>query len=178
MEPMNVDTTGAGGTPPIATVIIQTTTSATAGAAPPAASPPRTEVFASAADDEISFVPQTLDAKARTVDVVWYGGMTVPRVDQDTGDPYMLRLNMAGCRMERLNAGAPFFDCHMSGLDFKSYMANQAGAKAQRGSVVKAWADGAKGMATVQFGVEGENADTDQLWSGIASGRVRTMGRA
>ena len=33
------------------------------------------EIFA-AANDEISFVPSTLDASARTVDVVWYGGAT------------------------------------------------------------------------------------------------------
>jgi len=132
------------------------------------------EIFA-AANDEISFVPSTLDASARTVDVVWYGGATVPRVDPDTGEPFMLRLDMAGCRMERLNAGAPVFDCHMTGLDYRSAMANQLGAKAQRGSVVKAWADGPKGMATLQFGVEGENEDTDQLWSAIGSGRVRNL---
>jgi len=56
------------------------------------------EVFA-AADDEISFQPATADAKNRTVDVVWYGGATVPRMDPVTGEPYMLRLDMAGCRM-------------------------------------------------------------------------------
>jgi hypothetical protein len=135
---------------------------------------PPGETFAAAAD-EISFVPSTLDDKARTVDVVWYGGQTVPRIDPETGEPYMLRLDMAGCRMERLNAGAPVFDCHMSGLDFRSMVAGQVGSKAQRGSVVKAWADGAQGMGTLQFGVEGENEDTDRLWSGIASGRVRNL---
>ena len=132
------------------------------------------EVFA-AADDEISFQPTTADAKTRTVDVVWYGGATVPRSDPETCEPYMLRLDIAGCRMERLNAGAPVFDCHMSGLDFRSAMANQMGAKAQRGSVVKAWADGPKGLATLQFGVAGENENTDRLWSGIASGRIRNL---
>jgi hypothetical protein len=28
--------------------------------------------------------------------VVWYGGATVPRMDPVTGEPYMLRLDMAG----------------------------------------------------------------------------------
>jgi hypothetical protein len=135
---------------------------------------PPGEVFA-AADDEISFQPATADAKNRTVDVVWYGGATVPRMDPVTGEPYMLRLDMAGCRMERLNAGAPVFDCHMSGLDLRSMVAGQVGSKAQRGSVAKAWADGAQGMATLQFGVEGENEDTDRLWSGIVSGRIRNL---
>ena len=39
-------------------------------------SDPRGEYFA-ASDEEISFVPTTLDADERTVDVVWYGGATV-----------------------------------------------------------------------------------------------------
>ena len=137
---------------------------------------PGDQVVFAAADRTIAFQPATVDEKNRTVDVVWYGGQTVPRSDPDTGEhPYMLRLDMAGCRMERLNAGAPVFDCHMSGLDFKSALANQMGAKAQRGSVAKAWADGPKGLATLQFGVAGENRDTDQLWSGIASGRIRNL---
>jgi hypothetical protein len=136
---------------------------------------PGDQVFSATSDDEISFQPATVDVKNRTVDVVWYGGQTVPRSDPDTGEPYMLRLDMAGCRMERLNSGAPVFDCHMSGLDYKSAMANQLGAKAQRGSVAKAWTDGPKGLATLQFGVAGENQDTDQLWSGIASGRIRNL---
>jgi hypothetical protein len=40
-------------------------------------SDPRGEYFA-ATDEEI-VVPATLDADERTVDVVWYGGATVPR---------------------------------------------------------------------------------------------------
>jgi len=125
--------------------------------------------------DEIVFQPQTINPKSRTVDVVWYGGATVPRTDPETGDPYMLRLDMAGCRIERLNSGAPVFDSHMSGLDMRSMFAGQMGTRAQRGSVVKAWADGPRGMATLQFGVEGENEDTDRLWSGISSGRIRNL---
>jgi hypothetical protein len=132
------------------------------------------EMF-SAEHDEISFQPQTANAKERTVDVVWYGGQTVPRYDSDTDTDYMLCLNMAGCHMERLNSGAPVFDNHMSGTDFRSFIAGQAGTKAQRGSVAKAWPEGNKGMATLQFGVEGESADTDQLWSGIESGRIRNL---
>ena len=33
----------------------------------------------------------------------------------------------------------------------------------------------AEGLATLQFGVDGENEDTDRLWSGIASGRIRNL---
>jgi len=131
--------------------------------------------FFAATDTEVSFAPSTLNDKDRTVDVVWYGGMTVPRFDPDSGEPYMLRLNMDGCRLARLNAGAPLFDCHLNGNDWKSFEAGQVGSAAQRGHVVKAWADGGKGMGTLQFGVEGENEDTDRLWSGVASGRVRNL---
>ena len=83
------------------------------------------QVVFAAADGTIAFQPATVDEKNRTVDVVWYGGQTVPRSDPDTGEPYMLRLDMAGCRMERLNSGAPVFDCHMSGLDYKSVNGGQ-----------------------------------------------------
>ena len=97
-------------------------------------SEPRGEYFA-ASDEEISFVPTTLDADERTVDVVWYGGATVPRTDPDTGDEYMLQLDMAGARLDRLNNGAPVFDNHMSGTDVRSVMANKAGTRAQIGVV-------------------------------------------
>jgi hypothetical protein len=103
-------------------------------------------------DDTIAeFVPSTADPKKGTIDCVWYGGQMVPRMDPDTGEPYMLNLDMAGCRMDRLNAGAPVFDTHFSGNDFKSLMADKAGTKAQLGVVEKAWADGPKGLATLRF---------------------------
>jgi len=34
----------------------------------------------------------------------------VPGIDRSTGEPYTLRLAMEGCRMDRLNSGAPVFD--------------------------------------------------------------------
>ena len=121
-------------------------------------SEPRGEYFA-ANDEEISFVPTTLDADERTVDVVWYGGATVPRTDPDTGDEYMLQLDMAGARLDRLNNGAPVFDNHMNGTDVRSVMANKSGTRAQIGVVQKAWADGPKGMATLKFRPEGQDAN-------------------
>jgi hypothetical protein len=63
----------------------------------------------------------------------------------------MLTLDMNGCRMERLNAGAPVFDSHFSGDDFKSLIAGKVGTKAQVGVVKKAWKDGQKGKATLKF---------------------------
>ena len=136
-------------------------------------SEPRGEYFA--ASDEVSFVPATLDADERTVDVVWYGGATVPRVDPDTGDQYMLQLDMAGARLDRLNNGAPVFDNHMNGTDVRSVMSNKAGTRAQVGVVQKAWADGPKGMATLKFRPEGQDEDSDRIWSGIQSGIIRNL---
>jgi hypothetical protein len=55
-------------------------------------------------------VASTANEKDGTIDVVWYTGAQVPRKDPDTGDPYMLTLDMGGARLDRLNAGAPVFD--------------------------------------------------------------------
>lgn len=130
--------------------------------------------------NESSFVPSTLDAKNRTVDVVWYGGATVPRFDYDLGK-YMLRLDMSGARLDRLNNGAPFFDNHMSGTDYASHSAGLAGSSAQLGTVQKAWAQGQKGMATIKFDApeDGEEPDDDdpseKMFQGIASGKFRNL---
>ena len=105
------------------------------------------EVFA--ADAQV--VPSTANADDGTIDVVWYSGAMVPRIDRSTGEPYMLRLAMEGCRMDRLNSGAPVFDTHFSGDDFKSLMAGKVGTRAQVGVVQRAWPNGPKGMATLKF---------------------------
>ena len=63
----------------------------------------------------------------------------------------MLQLDMQGCRFDRLNNGAPVFDTHFTGDDFKSLMAGKVGTRAQLGVVRRAWPNGDKGMATLQF---------------------------
>jgi hypothetical protein len=40
----------------------------------------------------------TANEKDGTIDVVWYT-MQVPRKDSDTGEPYMLTLDMDGARL-------------------------------------------------------------------------------
>ena len=116
-----------------------------AGAPPPAQDD--AEVFS--ADAQV--LPSTANAKDGTIDVVWYSGAAVPRVDRATGEPYMLQLDMQGCRFDRLNNGAPVFDTHFTGDDFKSLMAGKVGTRAQLGVVRRAWPNGDKGMATLQF---------------------------
>ena len=105
------------------------------------------EVFS--ADAQV--VPSTANAKDGTIDVVWYSGAAVPRIDRATGEPYMLQLDMQGCRFDRLNNGAPVFDNHFTGDDFKSLIAGKVGTRAQLGVVRRAWPNGDKGMATLQF---------------------------
>jgi len=123
-----------------------------------------TDTFQSAA----SLVSSSLDAKARTVDVIWYGGATVPRVNRKTGKPYNMRLEMKGARLDRLNAGAPVFDSHMGGNDLMSLIAGATGMKAQIGKVEKAWADGNKGMATLRFAKSDPRADA--VWNKVEQG--------
>ena len=136
-------------------------------------SAPRVEYFASVSAKESGILPETLDAKERTVDVVWYSGATVPRIDPETGSEYMLRLDMEGCRFDRLNAGAAVFDSHMSGTDFRSLVAEKAGTKAQVGVVLKAWAKGPAGHATLKFDEADE--DAQQLFGKIQTGTVRNL---
>jgi hypothetical protein len=111
------------------------------------------EVFS--ADAQV--LPSTANAKDGTIDVVWYSGVPVPRIDRATGEPYMLQLDMQGCRFDRLNNGAPVFDNHLTGDDFKSLMAGKAGTRAQLGVVRRAWPNGDKGMATLQFDLGDED---------------------
>jgi hypothetical protein len=115
--------------------------------APPPAAKPNAEVFS--ADAQV--IPSTANAKDGTIDVVWYSGASVPRIDRTTGEPYMLQLAMEGCRFDRLNNGAPVFDTHFTGDDFKSLIAGKVGTRAQVGVVRRAWPNGDKGMATLQF---------------------------
>lgn len=118
-----------------------------------------------------SMLPETMDAKAGTVDCVWYTGVPVMR--QNWSGNYMLRLDMAGCRMERLNAGAPVFDTHFNGNDYASIEAGMAGTKAQRGVVKKAWTDGSRGMATLQFDMD--NPDAVEMFRKIGTGQLRNL---
>jgi hypothetical protein len=120
-----------------------------------------------------SFVPTSSDEKNGTIDCVWYGGQPVARVDRDTYEPYMLTLDMAGARMDRLNAGAPVFDTHFTGDDCKSIITGKPGTKAQIGVVQKAWADGGKGKATLKFDMG--NPDGAEMFRKASTGIVQNL---
>jgi len=122
---------------------------------------------------DAAVLPSTANAKDGTIDVVWYSGAMVPRIDRNTGEPYMLKLDMAGARLDRLNNGAPVFDTHFSGDDFKSLIAGKVGTRAQVGVVQRAWANGPKGMATLKFDLD--DTDSAELFRKASTGIVQNL---
>jgi len=124
-------------------------------------------------EDQPEFVASTANAKDGTIDCVWYGGQAVIRYDYDSGDNYMLQLDMDGCRLDRLNSGAPIFDSHMSGMDYASAVAGKMGTRAHLGSVVKAGSSGCKGMATLKFDMGSH--DGAEMFRKAATGIVRNL---
>lgn len=109
------------------------------------------------------FVPETVDSKERTVDVVWTTGARVARNGLD--GPYFEELSMdpSSIRMERLNAGAPLLNSH-----------NAASLDDVVGVVERAWIDEAKneGRATVRFS---SRAAVDDIFRDVETGVLRNI---
>ena len=108
--------------------------------------------------------PNTADAAARTVEVVWSTGARVRRASF-FGEPYdeELSLDPAHVRLERLNAGAPFLKVHELGaLD------------AVIGSVVPGSArlENGRGIALVRIS---ERDDVEPIWRDIQAGHIRAV---
>ncbi len=108
--------------------------------------------------------PNTADAGARTVEVVWSAGARVRRASF-FGEPYdeELSLDPAHVRLDRLNAGAPFLKVHeLDTLD------------AVIGSVVPGSAriENGRGIALVRIS---ERADVEPIWRDIQAGHIRAV---
>jgi hypothetical protein len=108
--------------------------------------------------------PNTADAQARTVEVVWSAGARVRRASF-FGEPYdeELSLDPAHVRLERLNAGAPFLKVHELGaLD------------AVIGSVVPGSArlENGRGIALVRIS---ERDDVEPIWRDVQAGHIRAV---
>jgi hypothetical protein len=108
--------------------------------------------------------PNTADATARTVEVVWSAGSRVRRASF-FGEPYdeELSLDPTHVRLERLNAGAPFLKVHELGaLD------------AVIGSVVPGSArlENGRGIALVRIS---ERDDVEPIWRDIQAGHIRAV---
>ena len=108
--------------------------------------------------------PNSANAEARTIDVVWSTGARVPRVPF-FGDPYdeELSLDPDHVRLERLNGGAPFLKVHETGE-----------LNAVIGSVVpdSVRLEQGRGVATIRFS---ERDDVVPIWRDILAGHIRAV---
>ncbi|MGO9008598.1 MAG: hypothetical protein ACLQPN_00730 [Bryobacteraceae bacterium] len=96
--------------------------------------------------------PSTINDDQRTVDVVWFTGIDVPRSSWD--GPYIRRFDPKGVDLSLLNNRAPVFDNHST----------QDGTESQKGVVEKAWVDGNLYKATLRFS---KRPAVDDLWRDI-----------
>lgn len=99
-------------------------------------------------------MPGTLNAEERTVDVVWFTGIDVPRMNLWTGEPYTLRFDPKGVDLSNLNNGAPVLNDH----------SDEEGVEGQKGVVTKAWVDGNQYLATLRFS---KRPEVDGIWQDI-----------
>ncbi|HAT48867.1 MAG: peptidase U37 [Nitrospirae bacterium] len=114
-----------------------------------------------------SFVPETVNADARTVEMVWSTGATVRRRDWMSGQSYDETLSMdpAHVRLGRLNGGAPLLNSHQaSALDDVI------------GVVDRAWitpgTNGYEGRATVRFS---QREDVVPIFKDVKDGILRNV---
>jgi hypothetical protein len=103
--------------------------------------------------------PVTANAETRTVDVCFFTGTPVNRVDWWTGDQYVLEFDPSGCDLSLLNSGAAVLDDH-DDCD---------GAAGQMGVVDRAWQDGGQYFATLRFS---KRPEVDGLWGDLQDGIV------
>lgn len=106
-------------------------------------------------------VPETLDEKKRTVEVVWTTGAKVKRSPW-FGEPYYeeLSLKPENIRMDFLNSGkAPFLAVHRQG-DLDCVI----------GVVEKAWLTATDGRALIRFS---EREDVEKIWLDVKGGILR-----
>jgi hypothetical protein len=111
---------------------------------------------------QASFVPETLDAEKRTVEVLFYSGAEVQRFPF-FDDPYMLSfsLDAKSVRLERFNRGAPLVDNHK---DDRPVMDSVLGV------VEKAWMAADGGHALVKIA-----ADRQDILTRIQDGILRNF---
>ncbi len=109
-----------------------------------------------------AFVPSSIDAEARTVQIVWTTGAEGERCEWD-GEIYLesLRVDDKSIRMGRLNSGAPVLDAHQS-----YELRNQIGV------VEKAWIEGGEGHAIVRFA---NTPEVESTWIKVRDGICRNI---
>lgn len=116
---------------------------------------------------DVRLMPETVDAEARTVELVWSTGVMVRRRDYWTGKPYdeVLSLEAGHVDLSRLNGGAPLLNTH-GAHDLGQVL----------GVVERAWVEtgeeGAQGRARVRFSAR---ADVEPIWRDVEAGIVRNV---
>ena len=109
------------------------------------------------------FMPETVDSKERTVDVVWTTGARVARNGMD--GPYFEELSLSpdSIRMDRLNAGAPLLNSH-SAQNLSDVV----------GVVERAWIDEERneGRATVRFS---QREAVNDIFRDVETGVLRNI---
>jgi hypothetical protein len=99
-----------------------------------------------------STTPATINESDRSVDIVWYTGVDVPRQSWD--GTYIRRFDPKGVDLSLLNGFAPVFDNHNT----------WDGTESQKGVVEKAWVEGNLYKATLRFS---KRPAVDSLWQDI-----------
>ena len=116
---------------------------------------------------DVRLEPETADAAARTIELVWSTGAAVHRRDLFTGRRYdeVLSLDPGHVDLARLNAGAPLLNAH-GAFDLANVL----------GVVERAWigqgGDGFEGRAVVRFS---EREDVEPFWQDVRAGIIRSV---
>lgn len=114
-------------------------------------------------------LPATVNAEARSVDVVFTTGAAVRRrrwTGWDTSVPFdeILEVSERAVDLTRLNAGAPALDSH-----------SVWSSHSQVGVVERAWIEGKEGKATIRFPREGLDQAADRMFGLIGDGIIRNV---
>lgn len=112
----------------------------------------------------------TVNAEARTVDVVWTTGAPVRRrnYDWDSGKyvyyDEILVVSSAAIDLSRLERGAPVLDSHSTWQ-----------TSAQLAIVERAWIEGGRGLATIRFPAAGIDENIDRFFALVMDGQRRNI---
>lgn len=109
----------------------------------------------------------SVDIEARRFTVVFTTGAAVTRMDTWTGERFSEELVVSdkAIRMDRINAGGPFLDSHIS----------YGGIASQLGVIERAWVEGGKGLAQVRFPKAEDNPRADEVLRQIADNVLRNV---
>lgn len=109
-----------------------------------------------------AFVPSTLNAESRTVELTWTTGARGLRSSFFGGDWFEeLDMSPAAVRLDRLNSGASLLNSHQ-GYELSNVL----------GVVERAWIDGNEGRALVRFS---SRDDVEPIWRDVEAGIIRNV---